>query len=42
VYGWAVMGVTFFFLLGPLLRCHVYYELMMLPGACVAAALDWT
>jgi hypothetical protein len=41
VYGWTAMGVLFFFGLGPLLRCHDYYELMLLPAAAVWAALGW-
>lgn len=39
--GWAIMGVVFFFALGPLLRCHDYYELMLLPAAAVWAASGW-
>jgi hypothetical protein len=36
--GWAVMGLVFYFALGPLLRYHDYYELMLLPAATVWAA----
>jgi hypothetical protein len=39
VLGWTAMGLLFFFGLGPLLRCHDYYELMLLPAAAVWAAL---
>ena len=39
--GWAVMGVVFYFALGPLLRYHDYYELMLLPAAAVWAAWGW-
>jgi len=39
--GWAVMGIVFFFALGPLLRCHDYYELMLLPATAVWAASGW-
>jgi hypothetical protein len=36
--GWVVMGLVFYFALGPLLRYHDYYELMMLPPAALWAA----
>jgi hypothetical protein len=39
--GWAVMGMLFYFALGPLLRYHDYYELMLLPAAMVWAAWGW-
>ena len=35
---WTVMGLLFFVLLGPKLRDHDYYELMMLPAASLWAA----
>jgi hypothetical protein len=38
---WTVMGLAFYFLLGPKSRGHEYYELMMLPGAACWAALGW-
>ncbi len=38
---WSVMGVLFYFLLGPKAYGHEYYELMMLPGAAGWAALGW-
>jgi hypothetical protein len=41
IMGWSLMGVLFFFLLGPKVCCHGYYELMMLPAAAVWAALGW-
>ena len=37
--GWSLMGLGFFFLLGPKLRDHDYYELMMLPAAAIWGAL---
>jgi hypothetical protein len=39
--GWAVMGLVFYFALGPLLRYHDYYELMLLPAAVAWAAYGW-
>jgi 4-amino-4-deoxy-L-arabinose transferase-like glycosyltransferase len=39
IWGWSAMAVGFYFLLGPLLRCHDYYEMMMLPAASAWAAL---
>src|SRR5262249_31474812 len=39
--GWTLMGVGFYFVMGPMLRCHDYYELMMLPAAAMWAALGW-
>lgn len=39
---WTVMGVSFYFLLGPKLLYHDYYELMMLPAAATWAAIGWT
>jgi 4-amino-4-deoxy-L-arabinose transferase-like glycosyltransferase len=41
VYGWTIMGLLFYFLLGPKLDRHDYYELMMLPAAAMWAALGW-
>jgi hypothetical protein len=41
VMGWTLMALLFYFLLGPKLCCHSYYELMMLPAAAVWAALGW-
>jgi 4-amino-4-deoxy-L-arabinose transferase-like glycosyltransferase len=41
ILGWTLMGVLFFFLLGPKVCCHGYYELMMLPAAAAWAALGW-
>ena len=37
--GWTVMGLGFFVLLGPKLRDHDYYELMMMPAAAIWASL---
>jgi hypothetical protein len=39
--GWVVMALVFYFALGPLLRYHDYYELMLLPPAAVWAASGW-
>jgi hypothetical protein len=39
--GWSVTGLLFFFLMAPLIRRHDYYELMMLPAACMWAAVGW-
>ncbi|MGA2059588.1 MAG: glycosyltransferase family 39 protein [Thermoguttaceae bacterium] len=41
VVSWTVMGLAFYFLLGPKSWGHEYYELMMLPGAAGLAALGW-
>ncbi|MGD0655671.1 MAG: glycosyltransferase family 39 protein [Thermoguttaceae bacterium] len=41
VVAWTVMGLAFYFLLGPKSYGHEYYELMMLPGAAGWAALGW-
>jgi hypothetical protein len=41
VYAWTVMGILFYFLLGPKLDRHDYYGLMMLPAAALWAALGW-
>jgi Dolichyl-phosphate-mannose-protein mannosyltransferase len=41
VVSWTVMGVAFYFLLGPKAFGHEYYELMMLPGAAGWATLGW-
>lgn len=41
IVGWTVTGLGFYFMLGPLLRCHDYYELMLLPAASVWAASGW-
>ena len=41
VLSWTVMGLAFYFLLGPKSWGHEYYELMMLPGAAGWAALGW-
>src|SRR5262249_55910039 len=41
VYAWTLMGLLFYFLLGPKLDRHDYYELMMLPAASIWAALGW-
>jgi hypothetical protein len=41
VVSWTVMGLAFYFLLGPKSWGHEYYELMMLPGAAGWAALGW-
>jgi 4-amino-4-deoxy-L-arabinose transferase-like glycosyltransferase len=41
VYSWTGMGLLFYFLLGPKLERHDYYELMMLPAAAMWAALGW-
>lgn len=40
--GWTAMGLLFFVLMGPLLRCHNYYELMLLPAASIWGAIGWT
>lgn len=40
-YAWTVMGLLFYFLLGPKLDRHDYYELMMLPAAAMWAAIGW-
>ncbi len=39
--GWTAMGILFYFLLGPMLRYHNYYELMMMPGAAMWGAIGW-
>ncbi len=41
IVSWTVMGLAFYFLLGPKSWGHEYYELMMLPGAAGWAALGW-
>jgi hypothetical protein len=41
ILGWTIMGLVFYFLLGPKLDRHDYYELMMLPAAALWAALGW-
>jgi hypothetical protein len=40
-YAWTIMGLVFYFLLGPKLDRHDYYELMMLPAAAMWAGLGW-
>jgi 4-amino-4-deoxy-L-arabinose transferase-like glycosyltransferase len=39
---WTVLGIAFFFLLGPKLLHHNYYELMLFPAAAFWAAVGWT
>jgi hypothetical protein len=39
--GWTAMGIAFYFLLGPKLPAHDYYELMMLPAAALWGARGW-
>jgi hypothetical protein len=41
VHAWTIMGFLFYFLLGPKLDRHDYYELMMLPAAAMWAAIGW-
>jgi hypothetical protein len=41
VHAWTIMGLLFYFLLGPKLDRHDYYELMMLPAAAMWATLGW-
>ncbi|MFL5341610.1 MAG: ArnT family glycosyltransferase, partial [Gemmataceae bacterium] len=41
LWGWTALALGFYFLLGPLLRCHDYYEMMMMPAAAGWAALGW-
>ncbi len=41
ICSWTIMGLGFYFLLGPKAWGHEYYELMMLPGAAGWAALGW-
>jgi 4-amino-4-deoxy-L-arabinose transferase-like glycosyltransferase len=38
---WMLMGLLFYFILGPKAYGHEYYELMMLPGAAGCAAMGW-
>jgi hypothetical protein len=38
---WTFIGLGFYFLTGPKSLGHDYYELMMLPGAVLWAALGW-
>jgi hypothetical protein len=39
--GWTITGIAFYFLLGPKLCHHVYYEMMMLPAAAIWGAVAW-
>lgn len=39
--GWSLMGGLFFILLAPKLVDHDYYELILLPAACLWAGLGW-
>ena len=41
LWGWTVAALLFYFLLGPMLRSHVYYELLLLPAAAGWAGLGW-
>jgi hypothetical protein len=41
ILGWTIMGTAFFFLMGPKLLGHDYYELMLVPVASICSALGW-
>lgn len=41
ILGWAVAGLTFFFLFAPKTLYHDYYEMMLLPAAAMGGMLGW-